>query len=242
MSPLFRMKRSAKDFFNHESTRYDDFVKGRDFVFPLQEKVNPLLKGRVLDVGSGGITDFRGGMFHLYIALDLSLGMLSGLQQDQRIKAVCADAIRLPFRSGSFDVVIYRAVLHHLNPEGEGLQEMENILGRVLLEARRVLGRDGKIVVIEPCLSVFFERVERWLASFIRLGTRLAGLPYVFLFSTGRLSLLLKAGGWTDLELMPIAGSGQAWDWITPVLGLPFLKIPRWLVPSQIYFIVGSTP
>ena len=42
------MNESAKDFFDQESNRYDAFVKGRDFVPALKEKVNPILRGRNL--------------------------------------------------------------------------------------------------------------------------------------------------------------------------------------------------
>ena len=71
------MKGTARDFFERESNRYDDFVKERDFVPSLVKKVSPLLRGRVLDVGSGCITDFRDAAFDLYLAFDLSMGMLS---------------------------------------------------------------------------------------------------------------------------------------------------------------------
>jgi SAM-dependent methyltransferase len=234
------MKGTARDFFERESNRYDDFVKERDFVPSLVKKVTPLLRGKVLDVGSGCITDFKDAAFDLYLAFDLSMGMLSGLDRDGKMKAVCGDAIDLPFRDGSFDVIIYRAVLHHLNPEGKGIREMEEIIARVCREAKRVLSGDGKIVVVEPCLPAILEEVEQRLAFVIRLGLRLAGLPYVFLFSIKKLSLLLQNGGWNDLKLAQIGGAGKRWDWITPILGVPSLKIPRWLSPSQVYLIEGG--
>ncbi|OGP92877.1 MAG: hypothetical protein A2156_09960 [Deltaproteobacteria bacterium RBG_16_48_10] len=233
------MKESAKDFFNRESNRYGDFVKGRDFVPSLIEKVAPLLKGKVLDVGSGCIADFKEGGFDFYIAMDLSLGMLTGLDRMGQIKAVCGDAIRLPFQDGSFDAVIYRAVLHHLNPEGRAPPEMEETVKGALLEAKRVLSPHGKIIVIEPCLPPLWEGIEQWLAFTICFVMRLVGLPYVFLFSINKLSLLLQKGGWDDLRLTQIKGAGKGWDWITPILGLPFIKIPRWISPSKIYLFQG---
>jgi len=233
------MKGSAKDFFDRESNRYDDFVKGRDFVPSLVQRVAPFLKGKVLDVGSGCITDFKEATFDLYLAFDLSLGMLSVLNREAKIKAVCGDAIRLPFQDGCFDVVIYRAVLHHLNPEGQGLREMEERIENALMEAKRVLSQNGKVIVIEPCLSHPVERIEERLASLIRIGMRVAGLPYVFLFSMKRLSLFLQKGGWGDLSVAQIRGAGKKWDWITPILGVPFIKIPRWISPSKTYLFQG---
>lgn len=234
------MKESPKDFFDRESTRYDKFVKKRDFVLSLTEKVTPLLKGKILDAGSGCINDFKKGDFALYIPLDLSLGMLSRLDQDGKMRAVCGDATCLPFQNDSFNVIIYRSLLHHLNPEGKPLREMGEVVRRTLSEAKRVLGHDGKIIIIEPCLSLFFEGVERWFALAIRFGMKLAGLPYVFLFSRQRLSLFLQRAGWDDVKLTKITGTGKRWEWIVPIWGLPFFKIPRWLAPSQVYLVEGG--
>lgn len=234
------MKGSAKDFFDRESRRYDEFARKRDFVLALREKVNPLLRGRILDIGSGCISDFKDGAFDLYIAMDLSLGMLLGLSKEGKMRAICADANALPFREGSFDTVIFRAVLHHLNPAGMPAGAMEQIMDRVLSEARRLIRQDGKIVVIEPCLPSLLERFEGWFAFAARSVMKMAGLPYVFIFSTPRLSSFLAKAGWEILRLTEVKGMGKRWDWIIPVLGLPFLKIPRWLSPSRVYLIEGK--
>lgn len=234
------MKESAKDFFDRESKRYQQFVKGRDFVCSLRERVNPLLNGRILDVGSGCITDFTGGSFTLYVGMDISLGMLLGLPRRGKLGAVCGDANALPFREGAFDVLIYRAVLHHLNPDGISGDETERVMERVLSEAGRVVSNGGKVIVIEPCLPPLLEGVEKWVAPITQFVMKVLGLPYVFIFSIRRLSSFLQKGGWNILSLTQIKGTGKRWDWIIPILGLPFIKIPRWLSPSKIYVIEGG--
>jgi len=233
------MKGSPQEFFDRESSRYGQFVKQRDFVPFLREKINPLLKGRVLDVGSGCIFDFDKSGFDLYLALDLSLGMLLGLERDGKVKAICGDANHLPFREGSFDTVIYRAVLHHLNPEGKPLREMKEVVKGAFIEARRILRKDGQILVIEPCLPAWLEKGEWLLTPLIRWSTGRFGLPYVFLFSKKRLSDLLRKGGWPFLEIERVRGGGRNWEWIMPVLGLPFIKIPRWASPSAVHLFRG---
>jgi SAM-dependent methyltransferase len=233
------MNESAKDFFDQESNRYDAFVKGRDFVPVLKEKVNPVLRGRVLDVGSGCINDFKEGSFDSYIAMDLSFGMVSGIEQGGRVRAVCGDATALPFQDNTFDIILYRAVLHHLNPEGNKPRRMEEILKNVLAEARRLLAKDGRILVIEPCLPRLLEGFERVFSSAIRCVMRVFGLPYVFLFSRRGLERLLRTGEWSTLEVDLVQGTGKKWGWIAPILGLPFIKIPRWASPSRIYLFQG---
>jgi SAM-dependent methyltransferase len=233
------MKGSPQEFFDRESLRYRQFVKQRDFVPFLREKINPLLKGRVLDVGSGCIFDFDSERLDLYVAMDLSFGMLLGLEQDGKVKAVCGDANHLPFREGFFDAVIYRAVLHHLNPEGKALREMKETVKRVFLEVDRILSRDGQILVIEPCFPAWLERIESALTPLIRWSMKRLGLPYVFLFSKKAFSDLLRKGGWRFLEIEPVQGGGRKWEWIVPVLGLPFIKIPRWASPSVVHLFRG---
>ena len=234
------MKRTLIDFFNRESARYEQFASRRDFVITLREKVVPLLKGRVLDVGSGSISDFRDGAFDHYLAMDISTGMLKRFKRERRFEPVCGDALALPFRAESFDVLIYRSVLHHLNPEGTKKKKMEERLLQALSEARRVLKGNGKVLVIEPCFSPFLETVENLLAPFIRWGMRHLGVPYVFLFSAGGLSAFLKKGGLENIRLIPIRGGGKGSGWIIPILGLPFFKIPKRFSPSRVHLIEGS--
>jgi ubiquinone/menaquinone biosynthesis C-methylase UbiE len=53
----------------------------------------------------------------------------------------CADATRLPFQADSFDVVLCRDVLHHLEVEDKQ---------KVIAEMFRVCRAGGRVVVIEP--------------------------------------------------------------------------------------------
>ncbi len=233
------MKGALKEFFNKESSRYGQFAKQRDFIPSLRDKVNPLLKGRVLDVGSGCIFDFDRGRFDLYVAMDLSFGMLLGLERDEKVIAVCGDAHHLPFKDGTFNEVIYRSVLHHLNPEGKTLLEMEGVVKRILIEAKRILKRDGEILIVEPCPPLWIEKVESILIPLIRWVMRIFGVPFVFLFSKKRLSDILENGGWSLIEIAPVKGSGDNWDLIFPVIGFPFIKIPRGISPSTVHLFRG---
>jgi SAM-dependent methyltransferase len=231
--------KALKDFFNRASLDYGRFAEQKDFVIPVAAKIIPLMKGRVLDVGSGCVLDFKEGVFDQYIALDISIGMLQGLPSKERVEAVCGDAYTLPFKSDSFDFLIYQSVLHHLNPEGVGEEEMERRVKEVLLEARRVTNKNGRLVVVEPCFPPILERMEVFFSPLIQWVMKWLGLPYVFLFSIRKLSFLLHQGGWNHLKPIHIKGTGKKGDWIAPIVGLPSLKIPRGLSPSKIYIIEG---
>ena len=98
----------------------------------------------MLDVGCGTgqsqrIYRDRAG---LYVGVDLSLGALRLAQG--RFDAtgwMQADALRLPFAEGSFDVVAFSSVLHHIGDRGAALAE-----------ARRVLKPGGWVFAFDPNL------------------------------------------------------------------------------------------
>lgn len=99
---------------------------------------------RVLDVGCGTgqslrIYRRRAG---LYVGVDLSLGALRlAGGRFGHASWMQADALRLPFRAGSFDVVAFSSVLHHIGDRGGALAE-----------ARRVLSPGGWAFAFDPNL------------------------------------------------------------------------------------------
>lgn len=88
------------------------------------------------------------------IGLDFSLPMLlKGLKEKgSDFNAVCGDALRMPFRDGSFDGVMVAFGLRNLSDMWRGLRE-----------AYRVLSPGGRIVVLE------FGRPEGLFGAFYRL-------------------------------------------------------------------------
>ncbi|HWL38376.1 MAG TPA: class I SAM-dependent methyltransferase [Frankiaceae bacterium] len=109
----------------------------------------PLRTGeRVLDAGCGtgylaaGLRRARPDV--LVVGSDLSEGMLGAASAAGASPLVQADATRLPFGDGSFDLVVARGVLHHL-PDVAG----------ALAEWRRVLAPRGAVVLVsEPTPTV----------------------------------------------------------------------------------------
>jgi glycosyltransferase involved in cell wall biosynthesis/SAM-dependent methyltransferase len=104
------------------------------------DEVRPLR--RILEIGCGGMALtaelFARGLQP--IAIDLDETLLRNVSA-KRLPEAClaaADAERLPFRDGSFDLVIHNQTLHHF-PRRD----------RVLREIRRVLKPKGKLYSIE---------------------------------------------------------------------------------------------
>ncbi len=95
--------------------------------------------GRVLDIGGGsGMLSrilVRQPDTHC-VCMDISHAMLSHCP----VPAVQGDALRLPFRDGSFDLVMAAAFFHHL----PGLE------GDLLAECHRVLKPGGRLIGYDP--------------------------------------------------------------------------------------------
>lgn len=97
---------------------------------------------RLLEVGCG-----EGGNLELIpagpagaVGVDFSRGKVEwALRHLRGARFVCADAGRLPFRDGSFDVILCRDVLHHVT-------EKRAVVGEML----RVCRTSGRIAIIEP--------------------------------------------------------------------------------------------
>ena len=99
--------------------------------------------GRGLEIGAGTgyftLNMLRAGMLDSAVATDISLGMLSELEESARrlgvrVETVQCEAAELPFPDDSFDLVFGHAILHHL-PD----------LGAAFAEFRRVLRPGGRI-------------------------------------------------------------------------------------------------
>jgi ubiquinone/menaquinone biosynthesis C-methylase UbiE len=144
-------------FHDHECVYYDDRFAivhdertARQALAEVERLLGrPLRTGeRVLDAGCGtgylaaGLRRARPDL--LVAGTDLSTGMLTTARDAGAGPLVQADAGRLPFADGSFDVVAARGVLHHL-PD----------VTAALAEWRRVLAPGGAVVLLsEPTPTV----------------------------------------------------------------------------------------
>jgi SAM-dependent methyltransferase len=131
----------------------------------------PLGGGDVLSVGCGwhpGRHLFPSPAFRL-TGVDLDPAMIELLRENGEIDdGAAASAGELPYEPSSFDVVLYRLVLHHV--------VYQRPLGPVFAEAARLLRPGGALVAVEPGL---WHPVGAGLAAANRvgLGTAVHGTP-----------------------------------------------------------------
>jgi SAM-dependent methyltransferase len=148
-----------------------------------------LSAGDVLSVGAGwhpGRHLFAAPAFRM-VAVDADPDRVAGVLQSGRAdEAHQGFAGRLPFPDDSFDVVLYRLVLHHIAFQGP--------LAPCFSEAARLLRPGGALVAIEPGLwhpvGAMLE-----LANRTGLATRLHGTPDDIPLSPRRLRAEARAVG-----------------------------------------------
>ncbi|MCP5033153.1 MAG: class I SAM-dependent methyltransferase [Actinomycetia bacterium] len=70
----------------------------------------------------------QAGPAHLDIGVDVNLAVLQAAARSTRTELVCADGMRLPFRSGTVSAVTLRAVLHHLPRVDDAVREFARVL------------------------------------------------------------------------------------------------------------------
>jgi SAM-dependent methyltransferase len=99
--------------------------------------------GWTLDLGGGtGRLAALSGDATRYVCLDMDIARLRRFRQRQVPgHAIVADATELPIASGAIDTVLCTSVTHHLE---------DDRLAALVRESRRVLGPDGRLVLLDP--------------------------------------------------------------------------------------------
>jgi ubiquinone/menaquinone biosynthesis C-methylase UbiE len=133
------LKNAKRTYFNGLAPNWDNLPSMED----APAKVRRYVAGsavraprRVLDVGCGtgillpSVLEQIPGV-ECVLELDFALEMLQQNARkfpDQRVRRVCADAMRLPAASGSFDLVLCFGILPHLEDGQAALNELLRVL------------------------------------------------------------------------------------------------------------------
>ena len=144
------------------------------------------IPGSILDVGCASGW-FLNELHRKYPAASCSgvdkyrSAIVFGNKKYKKIKLIYADAHDLPFKAGTFDLIICTEVLEHVkNP------------GRVLLEIKRVLKKDGRVVVEMDSGNFLFRAAWYWWTN-LRKGVWKDA--HIHVFNTKKLEkTILKSG------------------------------------------------
>lgn len=173
--------------------------------------VDPKSGERILDLAAG--TGTSSVAFALAgataVPCDFSIGMLAvGKRERSRLPFVAGDAVKLPFRSGTFDAVTISFGLRNVADSAAALAEM-----------LRVTRPGGRLVVCEfssptylPFRKVYVEYLMKALPAVAR---RVSSSPesYVYLAESiqawpdqEQLASIIAAAGWRSVEFRNLSG------------------------------------
>jgi len=167
----------------------------------IREAVEPALRGVVLDLGSGGVTEYRTGRIEFLISMDNVLEFLKNSRNDAAAN-LCGDVTAVPLRGASVDFIIMQHVLHHLTGPNYG-QNLRNVRAAAA-EASRILKPGGVIFVIDSMVPLPLEGFQAGSYRLSRALLRLLGKPMVFFFSPARLRGILQGTGLRVDRILPI--------------------------------------
>lgn len=194
--------------------------------------IEPRIGERVLDVGNGGVKQFCPPQTSFYVGIDFSLEMLRR-GRNRTYDKVCGEADNLPFKEGEFNSILYFYLLHHLAKGGVGATI--EAVRKTLKEGSTCLKAGGNVIIAENCLPYFLERVERTFFSILRVFLFSARQPELFFFSAETLTQILTECGYREIRTWKVSEEGEnPWKWVRISIGLPNLKIPRWMNPSRV--------
>jgi len=208
----------------------------------LYRKMKPIILPRegkkVLDIGNGGVDVFRSSRATFYVGLDLSLEMLKKAK-GENIHLVCGDALSLPFKQQVFNTVLYSSLLHHLT--GRRVRDTIQRVRAALLQAHRCLDEEGNTLIIESCLPLFIETIERLSFLFLKIFSFLTGQPEALLFSEETLKKMMNECGYGEVKCYEVESEEKKpWEWTTLFMSLPFLKVPKFFVPATWVVLEGQ--
>jgi SAM-dependent methyltransferase len=176
----------------------------------------PLLRGRVVDFGNGGVINYDTSGLESLLCVDV---VAHATASAPNVRFVQGDFHDFEIPAGT-DVVLMQFLLHHLTDEAR----LEPALARV---AQRLVA-GGRLVVVEMLLPGPLEQLQRALRPLTAAGLRAAGKPDLRFFSRASLAARLQRAGFASLAFRKVAVGRRIAP--APVL-VPALRIPGWLYP-----------
>lgn len=224
--------RAVAAFWDRQAGRYNSGARGGDSHHQrTADRLEHELAGRVLCVGGLWAAAEPGRVRARLTIADLAGRMLVHFA-GMGFPAVQADARALPLAAASFDHVVLPLVLHHVT--GRPGEKAARLAAAAIREAVRVLRPGGCIWIKEIVVLPPVYLVERLASRVTRRLLSRFGIPLVVFHSAGFFRRSLLAADCRDVEVWPSGVAAERpGDIIAPVIGLPWLKVPRFVVPVR---------
>jgi SAM-dependent methyltransferase len=167
-----------------------------------------LVRGDVLDLGCGSRVYYDVSTVKRWVGLDPSSALLEQLRflgpctPAGPIEKLCSDCWDLPFADDEFDTVCAMFVLHHLAHTNRRQSEAEVLT--VMREARRVLRKDGTLMVLETWPQPLLAPYHLLYPLLFPLVRRLTGVLLPYFLPPRRLRRLASAAGFSECHVLAV--------------------------------------
>lgn len=182
------------------------------------------LKGKVLDIGSGGRIDYSLDNIAKLVSLDISSKSFKRLGKSNKIEFIPGDARNLSMKDSLFDCVVILHTIHHL--AGNNLTATHKNIEDCFRESHRVLKKSGKILIIDAICPRIVQRIENLLFKLSFLVLSLSDKPMVYYFSLFDLMSILSRVGFKMIAFSYLNTGNAKHCPFTSSIGIPFKYTP----------------
>ena len=221
----------SRRFFDQQAPDYRTLGIGNEASNSVAaRRIEAGLRGAVLAVG--GLWDQASLPAGVRVtAADLSRQMLRAFAEPGMTLVQC-DARALPFAPASMDHAVLPLMLHHL-ADGSAWAARRQVR-EALRQLHTILRPGGRIWINEICVQRAIYGLELIAGPLTAAVLSLVGQPLVVMHSLSFYEKSLRETGWTDVVAEPIvAPDAKPFDLVVPVLGMPWLRIPRFAYPIR---------
>jgi ubiquinone/menaquinone biosynthesis C-methylase UbiE len=226
--------KDVQAYFRRIYKDYQDSV-GRETIADVHERIKRLLaphmRGLVLDVGSGGVSDFGSEDGRTVVALDNVFEFLRD-GRTPNVLSVAGDVRALPLRTGSADRVIIQHVIHHLTSDVVA-ENLRNVRAAVA-ESARVLAPGGRLFLIDSTTTRSLDLLQRSVYTISYHALKALGRPMVFILSPSTLCRMCRRSGLDPDTVLTIE-----WGDMTEASQalFPWLRFPLKYTPVRLRLI-----
>jgi len=220
-------------FFNTNAGAYYETDAGMGTVNELAARhIEEGVSGRVLSIGGLWPRHSPEAVSKLdLVVADVSEEMLRP-HREAGLSTVVQDARALSFPDDSFDHVVLPLVLHHITEQSWRAARRE--VNTVLSEVGRVLNSGGRVWISEFSVRRPVYWLEAAAAPITKLVLGLMEIPLVVMHTADFYRGALLREDFRELASYYPDPPGASWrDPIRPVIGIPWLKVPRGLYPVR---------
>lgn len=220
----------TKKYFDANPKHFQDAVHEYPTLYrEAAQRINTHIHGTVLDIGSGGIINYNPTKATQVILVDITSANKE--RAGEKIIFVNGDVRKLGIRKEKIDLVIMQHLLHHL--ADNTLKKTLHNIEHCFTETHRVITKEGRLIIIEGCVPLFFDYLQRALFPINkRLYKWLFSFPMVLQYSKEKIVKELKKACF-EIESVEVIQDGE----VLPIFGL---NLPRKYIPLKHYCIIAK--